>query len=57
MESRDSRASWTLIPARRGQADGLIVDNLRREPESRSRCRAGMMDTMMLMMMSCGESG
>ena len=53
----DSKASWTLIPARRGQAYGLIVDNLRREPESRSRCRAGMVDTMMLvMMMSCGES-
>jgi len=55
MESRDSRAWWTLIPARRGQAYGLIVDNLRREPESCSRCRAGMMDAMLSMMMGSGE--
>jgi hypothetical protein len=57
MEYGDSGASWTFIPARRGQAYGLIVDNLRREPESWSRCRAGMMDAMLLMMMGSREPG
>jgi hypothetical protein len=57
MEYRDSSASWTLIAAARGQAYGLIVDNLQCEPESWLRCRAGMMDAMLLLMMmrSCGE--
>jgi hypothetical protein len=33
MMDRDSRASWTLIPAERGQAYGLIVDSFRSELE------------------------
>jgi len=52
MEDRDSGASWTLVPARRGQMYGVIVDSLRREPESWSRCRAGMVDGMLSMTMS-----
>jgi len=31
---------------------GVIVDSLRREPESWSRCRAGMVDGMLSMTMS-----
>jgi hypothetical protein len=55
MKDRDSSASWTLVPDERGRTHGLIVDSLRSEPELWSRCRAGMVDRMLSVMMSSRE--
>jgi len=44
-----SRATWTRIPVARGQSYGVIVDRTGCSPESRSRCRAGMVDV------ECGD--
>jgi hypothetical protein len=52
MEYGDSSASWTVILVGRGREYGVIVDSLRREPESCSRCHAGMVDRMRSMTMS-----
>jgi len=46
-----SRATWTRIPAAREQDYGVIVDGIGGSPESRSRCRAGMVNVNAATMM------
>jgi hypothetical protein len=57
MKYRVSRATWTPIRSDRGQNFRMIVDNFQVAAEWRSRCRAGLVNTIAMTMNPPREPG
>jgi hypothetical protein len=57
MKDGVSRATWTPIPGDRGQTSRMIEDNFQVAAEWRSRCRAGIVNTIAMTMNPPREPG